>query len=231
MMEQADNFFSLADIVMADREYIFDDGTDREIRNLYLHHTVKLSQELKIEEPVALGSYDIAGLFMEYRNRNFLGEPTSALVRKVWFEAQKFDDCFAQLCDYEYWLRAGIQKGIIYIPEKLARFHVHSKSLSSANRKDSLDLSDTVLLLYKALNDVQFAGLKSLLMKPQISRLRREFNIRLHEFKLQLSATTNKKLIERGKLLRNIISNFDQKPSLRTKIIYLLLILKRKLLS
>ena len=55
---------------------------------------------------------------------------------------------FIQLCDFEFWVRVGINTGLTYVPETLAYFRVHDNctSLSNANdRAYSKDVIDSLL--------------------------------------------------------------------------------------
>ena len=48
----------------------------------------------------------------------------------------KFNPDLIQLCDYEYWVRIGINTGILYVPETLAYFRVHGNSTTLSNEKN-----------------------------------------------------------------------------------------------
>jgi len=66
---------------------------------------------------------------------NFVGEPTSVMLhRNVFYRFGVFNPHLIQLCDLELWTRIAIYTGIIYIPETLATFRVHSDSTTAINK-------------------------------------------------------------------------------------------------
>jgi glycosyltransferase involved in cell wall biosynthesis len=67
---------------------------------------------------------------------NFLGEPTSVMIRKDAFARfNLFNTNLVQLCDLEYWLRVGTNVGFVYVSDTLARFRIHGSSATATNQK------------------------------------------------------------------------------------------------
>ena len=57
------------------------------------------------------------------------------LIHRDAVNAGKFNPDLIQLCDFEYWVRIGINTGILYVPDTLAYFRVHGNSTTSSNEK------------------------------------------------------------------------------------------------
>lgn len=87
-----------------------------------------------------------------------------------------------QLCDLEYRIRISINTGIIYAPETLAYFRVHSKSTTSANNTERTyfkDVIDPLLLQHEFSFKPHYAPLRSCALgSPSQRNLRREFSER-----------------------------------------------------
>jgi len=65
---------------------------------------------------------------------NFLGEPTSVMLRRDLFQRfGVFDPRFVQLCDFEFFARVGAQSGMAWVPDVLAHFRVHGDSATALN--------------------------------------------------------------------------------------------------
>jgi hypothetical protein len=101
---------------------------------------------------------------LEHIGLNFIGEPTSVLVKRTAFEEfGTFNPDLVAVPDLEYWVRVGANTGLALVPETLATFRVHPGNASSANARDRhyrLYSMDPVILLH------QFA------YHPAFSRLR-----------------------------------------------------------
>lgn len=94
------------------------------------------------------------GTFIEAilsERRNFLGEPTSMLLRREVFNRfGYFNPNLVQLCDLEYWIKIGVNCGLVYVPETLATFRLHSASASTLNSNRRIfrsELLDGLVLL------------------------------------------------------------------------------------
>lgn len=83
---------------------------------------------------------------------NFLGEPTSVMLRRDAFNLYGlFDPRFIQLCDLELFVRIGAQCGMAWVPDVLAHFRVHGGSTTTSNANHKVfakDVIDPLLLLH-----------------------------------------------------------------------------------
>lgn len=67
--------------------------------------------------------------------KNFVGEPTAVMLhRSVFHRFGLFNVHLIQICDIEYWIRVGLHTGLIYVPEDLAQFRIHSQGTTASNR-------------------------------------------------------------------------------------------------
>lgn len=97
---------------------------------------------------------------------NFLGEPTSVMIRKdVFAKYNLFNRYLVQLCDFEYWLRVGTNVGFVYVPDYLANFRIHESSETSRNqlskefRKNHLD---QLICYYELATNPYYENLRSI---------------------------------------------------------------------
>lgn len=71
---------------------------------------------------------------LDYPFKNFIGEPTSILLKRdVFRRFGFFNPHIIQLCDIEYWVRVGIHTGLKYIPEELVQFRIHDSGTTKEN--------------------------------------------------------------------------------------------------
>lgn len=116
--------------------------------------------------------------------RNFLGEPTAALIHRSVFEGfGHFNRDIRQIVDVEYWLRVGVQVGIAYTDECLATFRVHGGSASAGNlaadNDERVSIFDNLVLLHEFAHAPAFAPLRD---EARRSRPRRDFHRELAEY-------------------------------------------------
>src|SRR5215212_9468715 len=71
---------------------------------------------------------------LEHRECNPLGEPSAVMFRRTAIkDFGLFNPAFVSLCDLEYWLRIGVARGAMVVPEELATFRVHTAATSAEN--------------------------------------------------------------------------------------------------
>jgi glycosyltransferase involved in cell wall biosynthesis len=79
---------------------------------------------------------------------NFIGEPVAVLLhRSVFPKYGIFNQDLIQLTDLEYWARIGSNEGVLYIPEKLARFRLHPQAgtaLNHVSRKFRMAMDEVI---------------------------------------------------------------------------------------
>ena len=83
---------------------------------------------------------------------NYVGEPTAVMLRRdVFHKFGTFNPHLVQICDFEYWTRIAVNTGIIYVPDTLATFRVHSNATSAKNhscRQYRAQTLDPLILLH-----------------------------------------------------------------------------------
>src|SRR2546429_4182454 len=109
---------------------------------------------------------EVARLALEYRGRNFIGEPTVVMMhRSVFDEFGAFNEDLVQIPDLEYWLRVGLHTGIAYVDEPLSCFSIHNGAASAANlalRNFRADRVDQLILLHEYLYNPYFEPVRKL---------------------------------------------------------------------
>jgi glycosyltransferase involved in cell wall biosynthesis len=123
---------------------------------------------------------EVAWLALEYRGRNFVGEPTAVMMhRSVFDEFGSFNEDLVQIPDLEYWLRVGLHTGIAYVDEPLSFFRVHNGAASAANqelRSFRADRVDQLILLHEYLFHPHFEPVRGLARKEGVlDELRADF--------------------------------------------------------
>jgi glycosyltransferase involved in cell wall biosynthesis len=63
---------------------------------------------------------------------NFIPQPATFLRRSVIEKTGPLDESLSYVMDFDYWLRAGLQHDIRYLPEKLAALRLHAMAKSIA---------------------------------------------------------------------------------------------------
>ena len=126
---------------------------------------------------------EVARLALQYRGRNFVGEPTAVMVhRSVFQEFGNFNEDLVQIPDLEYWLRVGLHTGIAYVDEPLSCFRVHNAAASASNqtlRSFRADRMDQLILLHEYLYSPYFEPLRRLAQAEGVlSELRADFRRR-----------------------------------------------------
>ena len=116
---------------------------------------------------------------------NLFGEPTVSLIHQNVFGAVGyFDPMLAQRCDTEFWVRAGINFGLLMVRKELATFRVHKRSASSQNyagqKFPDRYLDPLIILRHYLFNDM-YEPLRRVLSETHLAKkLEREFWDRCH---------------------------------------------------
>ena len=165
-----------AEFVVCWREFLFDNDVDKTIRDIYLQGSTLERQFGKIShlDPTTLARACLTN------PKNFIGEPTSTLFKKsITNKYGFFNNDFVQFCDFEYWVRIGLNTGIEVVPQTLANFRVHKNSTSAKNNSDNAfrsDLLDKLLLLHEYSYNPYFSILKNASKENGINiNLKKEF--------------------------------------------------------
>ncbi len=99
----------------------------------------------KVGETRAFEAEDISRFVLGRLNDNFIGEPVFTLFpHDVIKDVGYFDDRFVLWSDYEMWTRIAVNRGLLWLPDRLATFRCHSKAQSRTNFGSSAFRSNTV---------------------------------------------------------------------------------------
>ena len=117
-------------------------------------------------------------LFAQYLRKrfwgNWIGEPSSVLIRKECFSRLGlFNQNLYQVCDVEMWLRIMFFYDIGFLPEKLSAFRFHPDSTSASNLKSKRNCLDQLWLLESLLSEPEIKS-----AHPEIEALRTEELVR-----------------------------------------------------
>ncbi len=130
-------------LVFSPRDVIVEGDPESKLTKIWLKNCTTLHTRFRAIEAVNHGRE----LFIQYLNRgfrgNWIGEPSSVLIRKECFaRVGFFNPNLYQVCDIEMWLRIMFSYDIGFLPEKVTAFRFHSDSTSFRNitsRRNCLD--------------------------------------------------------------------------------------------
>jgi glycosyltransferase involved in cell wall biosynthesis len=164
------------------RKFLFEPGTTHETQQFYLNNRTLIEQ---IWRDTALSAEDIAKFALSNVGVNFFGEPTVSLIHRDVFGAiGYFDPALAMRCDTEFWVRAGINFGLLMVRKDLATFRVHKRSTSSRNysgNQFSDKYIDLIIILHHYLFDEKYKPLRKVASEVQLAKkLEQEFWDRCH---------------------------------------------------
>ncbi|MHB8259107.1 MAG: glycosyltransferase family 2 protein [Bacteroidia bacterium] len=161
-------------MVVCEREFIFEAGTSEEIIKSY-DSVPRMYQLVRDKDVQRISAKQLCDLIRKYFPSNFIGEPTSIMFKKSIIEKIGFfNPLITQLCDLEYFLRIGILDGFVYIPAKLVSFRVHGSSTSQKNNTEryfTSVYSDRILLLCLLLYDLSYKNFRKNCTKKELSKL------------------------------------------------------------
>ncbi len=135
-------------LVFAPRDVLVEGDRETELTKIWLQNCKTLHTRFRSIEPVNHGR----DLFAQYLNRglrgNWIGEPSSVLIRKECFtRLGVFNPNLYQVCDVEMWLRIMFTYDIGFLPEKLTAFRFHPDSTSFRNIASHRNFLDQLWLL------------------------------------------------------------------------------------
>src|SRR5216684_3535894 len=137
-----------AGLVFAPRDIVVEGDPESKLTKTWLRNCTTLHTKFRALETVNSGS----DLFAQYLKRgfqgNWIGEPSSVLIRKECFaRVGSFNPNLHQVCDVEMWLRIMFWYDIGFVPEKLTAFRLHSDSTSFRNIASRRNFLDQLWLL------------------------------------------------------------------------------------
>lgn len=146
-----------------------------------------------LSAPTFLAPDEVCYYALRYWSINIIGEPTTAMFRSdVLDDYGGFDSEFTQLCDWEFWLRVGVNEGLWFDPDVLATFRLHAGAASVRNQAAGLAAraaAETALLGCKIRFDPGFEALRSYADRavPPVDIDRR---VARHLYRLRLKLTS-----------------------------------------
>ncbi|OEU66618.1 MAG: hypothetical protein BBJ57_02485 [Desulfobacterales bacterium PC51MH44] len=148
--------------IVCRREYLFDGHVEPEIKEYRLNLP---KMDSIFDGNTEISARDFCNASLDYLGINFLGEPTSVMLhRSVFDRFGRFNSDLIQICDLEYWMRVANQTGLVYVPETLATFRVHSSTTSALNwreREYCKDILDPLILQHEFAYHPAFAPLRA----------------------------------------------------------------------
>lgn len=164
MMEQAT---PQTPFLVCERRFIIGADATAELRKFYEESVITLAKAAHGQ--THFSPAEAGRLALQHMGGNFIGEPTSVLFKKsILASVGFFNVHLVQLCDLEFWYRAGINYGITYIPQVLASFRVHIGSASAANHEKHhfrLSYLDPVIMIHAFLASPVYRPLRA--QEPQ----------------------------------------------------------------
>lgn len=144
------------------RNYLFGEGTSENVQQFYFDNQ-RLIDNI-FPESGRLSAQEYCQLALDRIGMNFVGEPTSVMLRKSVFDQYGlFNPHLIMSCDLEYWTRVAIHTGLVYVTEKLATFRVHKGATSETNRAHRqyrMEVLDALIILHDIVYAPNYAPLR-----------------------------------------------------------------------
>lgn len=146
------------------RNFMLESNIEPRIRKFFENDVIKFEQLVPENRFIDAGEF--SGLVAGKISENFIGEPTTYLFKKeVIKKYGDFNADLGQMVDYEFAVRIALNVGVVFIPEVLAYFRIHSGAESNKNRGDSrskekefkIEFIDPLLLLHSFKYEKSFA--------------------------------------------------------------------------
>lgn len=118
-------------IICCLRNFIFEAGTPENTRHFFKNRVLL---EKLFPESTQISASDYCQAVLKQIDDNFVGEPTVVMLRRnIFYKFGTFNPHLIQICDLEFWTRVAIHTGMVYVPETLATFRVHSNATTAKN--------------------------------------------------------------------------------------------------
>ncbi len=149
------------------RQFIFEAEVPKKIREEYQKFLTYLSTEGVFSGKTEISAKDYCEALLNNIDAiyaNFVGEPTAVMLhRSVFDRFGTFNHHLIQLPDFEFWTRIAIHSGMIYVPETLATFRIHSNSATATNysgKKYRTSVLDKLIFIYDLAFDPLYEPLR-----------------------------------------------------------------------
>jgi glycosyltransferase involved in cell wall biosynthesis len=222
-------------LVVSDRAFIYDEFVPAEIREHYSTNMLTLKKLLNTNVPVFISSEKVSQFAADHISLNFIGEPTAVLFKKNIIEKiGVFNTDLSQICDLEYWLRIATAEGMVYIPEELISFRIHSSSTTSQNvisgTKFKPRYIDVIILAHEMLYNTNYKQFRSNISISHLLKLKLFIISKMYEAKKAFETNDSIEPDFFNKLFVSYpaLEEFYY-PSIMAKMIFNLTLLKRKL--
>jgi glycosyltransferase involved in cell wall biosynthesis len=140
--------------VVCERRFVMEADAGQDLRDFYENGVTRLNDIFPDRGPILPREFS-AAILDRGVGTNFVGEPTSVMMRRDLFsEYGRFNRDFIQLCDLEFWTRIGTREQMVYVPQSLADFRVHGRSASTrhhAQKPFQVAFLDKIILLHEYL--------------------------------------------------------------------------------
>lgn len=152
-------------MVICGRNFIFE-GCETSIIDYFNTYSQRFDAKNILGDKEYISPEDFCEAILNNFLENFLGEPTSVMIRKDTFARfNLFNSNLVQICDLEYWLRVGTNVGFVYVPEALARFRIHGSSATAINQNSKefkKNHLDQLICYYELATNPFFEKLRSI---------------------------------------------------------------------
>jgi glycosyltransferase involved in cell wall biosynthesis len=222
-------------LVVSDRKFIYDEFVPTEIREHYSTNMLTLKKLVRTTTPVIITSERVSHFAADHISLNFIGEPTAVLFKKNIIEkVGVFNTDLSQICDLEYWLRIATSEGMVYIPEDLISFRIHSSSTTSQNvisgTKFKPRYIDVIILAHEMLYSKHYKHFRACISFSHKQKLKLFIISKMYEAKKAFETNDNVDPDLFNKLFADYPTLKEYyHPSVLAKMIFNLTLLKRKL--
>ena len=160
------------------RRFIIEDGVDPILAGFFRSGIKQFDSIREDSGPVSADEFTSLAVQSEF-NQNLVGEPTAVMFRKAAIsDYGSFNSYLAQLCDWEFLMRLGIQNGCYFVREALCDFRVHGGSESSQNFSSGVSAAscDVLVLAHAIETDDAYESLRTRLrVKTLLGRLKSHY--------------------------------------------------------
>lgn len=212
-------------LIVCKRNFILDKIPTSEEREYY-EVGVKTLENTGFYSSNRFSSDSICKIAIKHISLNFIGEPSLSFIKKEAFtKFGMFDGNLKQICDLEFLLRVASNSGLVYIPEQLCSFRIHSNSTTEKNMTgENYHQNYIEVLLYALmlLTKKEFLKFRNSLKWMELLKLKIFIKYRSYKaFKASTSSLTD---IEYNKLYERYGSDFFKK--MEAPFLKLLMIIK-----
>jgi len=141
----------MKNFIVSERNFVIEKGVEENLKRFYENSVITLKDIFRGKSCISPEEFSEA-ILKRGVGVNFVGEPTSVMIRRaICFQYSFFNRNLVHLCDLEYWTRIATNEQLVYIPDKLTDFRVHSRSASAynhAHKQFQLECLDKVVLLH-----------------------------------------------------------------------------------